>query len=39
MVAFQSLKGSCKKDGERHLTKACSDRTRDDGFKLKEDGF
>ncbi|KAK4827495.1 hypothetical protein QYF61_018795 [Mycteria americana] len=33
---FQYIKGAYKKDGERHFTKACSDRTRGNGFKLKE---
>jgi len=32
IAAFQHLKGAYKKAGER----ACSDRTRGNGFKLKE---
>ena len=32
IVAFQYLKGAYKKDGERRFTKACSDRTRGNGF-------
>ncbi|GAB0187120.1 hypothetical protein GRJ2_001177300 [Grus japonensis] len=39
IVAFQYLKGAYKKDGERLFTRACSDRTRGNGFKLKEDRF
>ncbi|KAK4832645.1 hypothetical protein QYF61_024673 [Mycteria americana] len=34
-VAFQYLQGAYKEDGERHFTKACTDRTRANGFKLK----
>jgi len=33
------LKGTYKKAGERLSTRACSDRTRGDGFKLKEGRF
>jgi len=33
------LKGGYKKAGEGHFTRACSDRTRDNGFKLKEGRF
>ncbi|GAB0209199.1 hypothetical protein GRJ2_003385600 [Grus japonensis] len=36
IAAFQYLKGACRKDGEGLFTKACSGRTRDNGFKLKE---
>jgi len=39
IAAFQYLKGACKKDRERLFTKACSDRTRGKGFKLKECKF
>jgi len=35
-AAFQYLKGGYKKAGERLFTRACSDRTRGNGFKLKE---
>jgi len=38
-VAFQYLKGAYKKAGEGLFTKACSDRTRGNGFKLKEGRF
>jgi len=31
--------GACERAGEGLLTKACSDRTRGDGFKLKEGRF
>ncbi|KAK4810324.1 hypothetical protein QYF61_018266 [Mycteria americana] len=37
--AFQFLKGAYKKDGDRLFNRACSDRTRGDGFKLKEGRF
>ena len=39
IAAFEYLKGAYKKDGERLFTKACSDRTRGNGFKLKEGRF
>ena len=35
-AAFQFLKGAYKKAGEGIFTRACSDRTRGNGFKLKE---
>ena len=37
--AFQYLKGACKKDGEGPFTRACNDRTKGNGFKLKEGRF
>ncbi|GAB0205188.1 hypothetical protein GRJ2_002984400 [Grus japonensis] len=39
IAAFQNLKGAYKKAGEGLFTRACSDRTRGDGFKLKEGRF
>ncbi|KFQ89830.1 hypothetical protein N337_06745, partial [Phoenicopterus ruber ruber] len=39
IVAFQYLKGAYKKDGEKLFSRACCDRTRGDGFKLKEGRF
>ncbi|KAK4808975.1 hypothetical protein QYF61_015209 [Mycteria americana] len=36
IAALQYLKGAYKKAGERLFTRACSDRTRGNGFKLKE---
>ena len=33
-VAFQFLKGSCKKEGNKHFSRVCCD--RGNGFKLKE---
>ena len=38
-AAFQYLIGAYKKAGEGLFTKACSDRTRGNGFKLKEGRF
>ena len=34
-AAFQYLKGAYRKYGEGCLTRACSDRTRGNAFKLK----
>ncbi|KAK4825558.1 hypothetical protein QYF61_000146 [Mycteria americana] len=39
IAAFQYLKRAYNKDGERYFTRACSDRTRGNGFKLKEGKF
>ncbi|GAB0190490.1 hypothetical protein GRJ2_001514300 [Grus japonensis] len=39
IVAFQYLKGAYKKAGEGLVTRACTDRTRGNGFKLKEGRF
>ncbi|KFQ78995.1 hypothetical protein N335_03757, partial [Phaethon lepturus] len=39
IAAFQSLKGAYKKAGEGLFTRACSNRTRGNGFKLKESRF
>ncbi|KAK4824807.1 hypothetical protein QYF61_019475 [Mycteria americana] len=36
IVAFQYLKGAYKKDGDRLFRRACCDRTKGNGFKLKE---
>ena len=38
IVAFQYLKGAYRKDGDNLFNKACCDRTRSNGFKLKEGG-
>jgi len=38
-AAFQYLKEACRKAGEGLFTRACSDRTRCNGFKLKEHRF
>ncbi|KAK4816011.1 hypothetical protein QYF61_011001, partial [Mycteria americana] len=38
-AAFQYLTGAYKKAGEGLFTRACSDRTRGNGFKLKEGRF
>ena len=35
-AAFQYLKGAYKKAGQGPFTRTCSDRTRSNGFKLKE---
>ncbi|GAB0177009.1 mitochondrial enolase superfamily member 1 [Grus japonensis] len=39
IVAFQYLKGAYRKDGEGLFIRDCSDRTRGNGFKLKEGRF
>ncbi|KFQ72463.1 hypothetical protein N335_08149, partial [Phaethon lepturus] len=39
IAACQYLKGASKKDGDRLFSRACSDRTRGNGFKLKECRF
>jgi len=39
IAAFQYLKGAYRKDGENIFSKACCDRTRSSGFKLREGGF
>jgi len=39
LAAFQHLKGAYKKDGDRLFNRACSNRTRGNGFKLKEGRF
>jgi len=39
VAAFQYLKGAYRKDGEKSFIKACCDRTRSNGFKLKEGRF
>ncbi|KAK4829645.1 hypothetical protein QYF61_005938 [Mycteria americana] len=39
IAAFQYLKGAYRKDGDRLLSKACCDRRRSNGFKLREGRF
>ncbi|KFQ85214.1 hypothetical protein N337_11034, partial [Phoenicopterus ruber ruber] len=39
IVAFQYLKGAYKKDGDGLFSRTCYDRTRCNGFKLKEGRF
>ncbi|KFV89297.1 hypothetical protein N327_08956, partial [Fulmarus glacialis] len=39
IAAFRYLKGAYKKDGDRLFSRACCDRTRWNGFKLKEGRF
>ncbi|KFQ60942.1 hypothetical protein N334_04255, partial [Pelecanus crispus] len=39
IVAFQYLKGAYRKDGDSLFSKACCDRTRNNGFKLKKNRF
>ncbi|GAB0184497.1 hypothetical protein GRJ2_000915000 [Grus japonensis] len=39
IAAYQFLKGAYRKDGEGLFIRECSDRTRDNGFKLKEGRF
>ncbi|KFQ82617.1 hypothetical protein N335_13616, partial [Phaethon lepturus] len=36
VAVFQRLKGAFKKDGDKPFSRACCDRTRGNGFKLKE---
>jgi len=38
-AAFQYLKGAYRKDGEDIFSRACCDRTRSNGFKLREGRF
>ncbi|KAK4831131.1 hypothetical protein QYF61_015434 [Mycteria americana] len=39
IAAFQYLKGAYRKDGDRLFSQACCDRTRSNGFKLREGIF
>ncbi|KFQ58890.1 hypothetical protein N334_01243, partial [Pelecanus crispus] len=39
IVTFQYLKGAYRKDGGKLFSKACCDRTRSNGFKLKKNRF
>lgn len=39
IAGFQYIQGACKKGGDTLFTKACTDRTRDKGSKLKEFRF
>jgi len=39
IAAFQYLKGAYRKDGKNIFSRACCDRTRSNGFKLREDRF
>jgi len=39
IAAFQYLKGAYGKDGENIFSRACCDRTRSNGFKLRKGGF
>jgi len=39
IVAFQHLKGAYKQEGERLFTRVDSDRTRGNGFKLRQERF
>ncbi|KFQ53130.1 hypothetical protein N334_11715, partial [Pelecanus crispus] len=39
IAAFRYLKGAYRKDGENLFSKACCDRTRSNGFKLKKYRF
>jgi len=36
VAALKYLKGAYRKDGDNLISKACSDRTRSNGFKLRE---
>ena len=37
--SLQYLKGAYKKDEDKHFSRACCNRTRGNGFKLKEGRF
>jgi len=37
--AFQYFKGAYEKDGDKYFSRACCDRTRSNGFKLREGRF
>ncbi|KFQ85062.1 hypothetical protein N337_09210, partial [Phoenicopterus ruber ruber] len=39
LAAFRYLKGAYKKDGDKLFSRACCNRTRGNGFKLKEGRF
>jgi len=39
IAAFQYLKGAYRKEGDNLFSKACCDRTRSNGFKLREGRF
>jgi len=39
IAAFRCLKGAYKKAGQGIFTRACKDRERGNGFKLREDRF
>ena len=39
IAAFQYLQGAYRKDGDKLLSKACCDRTRGNGVKLREGRF
>jgi len=39
IAVCQHLKGAYKKDGDKHFSGACCDKTRGNGFKLKEGRF
>ncbi|KFQ89893.1 hypothetical protein N337_03477, partial [Phoenicopterus ruber ruber] len=39
IAAFQYLKGAYKKDGDKPFSRSCCDRTKRNGFKLKEGRF
>jgi len=38
-AAFQYLKWAYRRDGENNFSRACCDRTRSNGFKLREGRF
>ena len=35
-VTFQYLQGSCRKERDRHFSRVCCDRTKGNGFKVKD---
>ena len=38
-AAFEYLKGACRKEGENIFSMACRNKTRGNGFKLREGRF
>jgi len=39
LAAFQCLKGACRKEEDNLFSRACCDRTRTNGFKVREGRF
>jgi len=39
IAAFQYLNGACRKEGDKLFSRVCCNRTRSNGFKLREGRF